>query len=40
VGAAHDEAPYKAPPNAPVLYIKTANTFTPQRAGHRACPRV
>lgn len=22
------EAPYKAPPNAPVLYIKTANTFT------------
>jgi 5-oxopent-3-ene-1,2,5-tricarboxylate decarboxylase / 2-hydroxyhepta-2,4-diene-1,7-dioate isomerase len=26
------EAPYKAPPNAPVLYIKTANTFTP--AGH------
>jgi 5-oxopent-3-ene-1,2,5-tricarboxylate decarboxylase/2-hydroxyhepta-2,4-diene-1,7-dioate isomerase len=26
------EAPYKAPPQAPVLYIKTANTFTP--AGH------
>lgn len=26
------EAPYKAPPNAPVLYIKTANTFT--AAGH------
>ncbi|WP_066269167.1 fumarylacetoacetate hydrolase family protein [Hydrogenophaga palleronii] len=23
------DAPYKAPPNAPVLYIKTANTFTP-----------
>jgi 5-oxopent-3-ene-1,2,5-tricarboxylate decarboxylase/2-hydroxyhepta-2,4-diene-1,7-dioate isomerase len=23
------EAPYKAPPNAPVLYVKTANTFTP-----------
>lgn len=23
------EAPYKAPPAAPVLYIKTANTFTP-----------
>ncbi len=23
------EAPYKAPPKAPVLYIKTANTFTP-----------
>lgn len=27
----HD-APYKAPPNAPVLYIKTANTFT--ASGH------
>ena len=27
----HD-APYKAPPQAPVLYIKTANTFTP--SGH------
>ncbi|MCB4363120.1 fumarylacetoacetate hydrolase family protein [Hydrogenophaga taeniospiralis] len=26
------EAPYKAPPQAPVLYIKTANTFTP--SGH------
>lgn len=26
------EAPYQAPPQAPVLYIKTANTFTP--AGH------
>lgn len=26
------EAPYKAAPNAPVLYVKTANTFTP--AGH------
>lgn len=23
------EAPYKAPPQAPVLYLKTANTFTP-----------
>jgi len=23
------EPPYKAPPQAPVLYIKTANTFTP-----------
>ncbi|MCD6664754.1 MAG: fumarylacetoacetate hydrolase family protein [Hydrogenophaga sp.] len=23
------EEPYKAPPQAPVLYIKTANTFTP-----------
>src|SRR3990167_4768081 len=26
------EAPYQAPPQAPVLYIKTANTFTP--SGH------
>jgi 5-oxopent-3-ene-1,2,5-tricarboxylate decarboxylase/2-hydroxyhepta-2,4-diene-1,7-dioate isomerase len=26
------EVPYKAPPQAPVLYIKTANTFT--EAGH------
>lgn len=24
-----NEAPYKAPPQAPVLYIKTANTFSP-----------
>lgn len=23
------EAPYQAPPRAPVLYVKTANTFTP-----------
>ena len=27
-----NEAPYKAPPSAPVLYVKTANTFT--AAGH------
>lgn len=27
-----NETPYKAPPQAPVLYIKTANTFTP--TGH------
>ena len=27
-----NDAPYKAPPNAPVLYIKTANTFT--ASGH------
>ena len=26
------ETPYKSPPQAPVLYIKTANTFTP--SGH------
>lgn len=24
-----NEPPYKAPPKAPVLYVKTANTFTP-----------
>ncbi|MDZ4357051.1 MAG: fumarylacetoacetate hydrolase, partial [Variovorax sp.] len=23
------EAPYKAPPKAPVLYVKTANTWSP-----------
>ena len=27
-----NEAPYKAPPKAPVLYIKTANTFAPCEA--------
>jgi 5-oxopent-3-ene-1,2,5-tricarboxylate decarboxylase / 2-hydroxyhepta-2,4-diene-1,7-dioate isomerase len=27
-----NDAPYKAPPNAPVLYVKTANTFT--ASGH------
>jgi len=33
-----NEAPYQAPPQAPVLYIKTANTFTP--SGHAiALPR-
>jgi 5-oxopent-3-ene-1,2,5-tricarboxylate decarboxylase/2-hydroxyhepta-2,4-diene-1,7-dioate isomerase len=26
------EAPYKAAPNAPVLYVKTANTFAPNAA--------
>ena len=26
------EAPYKAPPRAPVLYVKTANTYAPQGA--------
>jgi len=25
-------APYKAPPEAPILYVKTANTFTPHGA--------
>jgi 5-oxopent-3-ene-1,2,5-tricarboxylate decarboxylase / 2-hydroxyhepta-2,4-diene-1,7-dioate isomerase len=27
-----NEAPYKAPPKAPVLYVKTANTFSPSGA--------
>jgi len=27
-----NEPPYKAPPRAPVLYVKTANTFSPQGA--------
>lgn len=26
------EAPYKAPPKAPILYVKTANTFSPHGA--------
>lgn len=29
LGAQMNEAPYKAPPKAPVLYVKTANTWTP-----------
>ncbi len=29
LGQAMHQPPYKAPPAAPVLYIKTANTFTP-----------
>jgi 5-oxopent-3-ene-1,2,5-tricarboxylate decarboxylase / 2-hydroxyhepta-2,4-diene-1,7-dioate isomerase len=28
LGRRVDEPPYKAPPKAPVLYVKTANTFT------------
>ncbi|MBC7438132.1 MAG: fumarylacetoacetate hydrolase family protein [Bdellovibrionales bacterium] len=28
-----NEAPYKAPPKAPILYIKTANTWSPNGAG-------
>jgi 5-oxopent-3-ene-1,2,5-tricarboxylate decarboxylase/2-hydroxyhepta-2,4-diene-1,7-dioate isomerase len=27
-----NEAPYKAPPKAPILYVKTANTFSPHGA--------
>lgn len=27
-----NEAPYKAPPKAPILYVKTANTFSPSGA--------
>jgi 5-oxopent-3-ene-1,2,5-tricarboxylate decarboxylase/2-hydroxyhepta-2,4-diene-1,7-dioate isomerase len=29
LGAQMDQPPYKAPPRAPVLYIKTANTWSP-----------
>ncbi|MDM0111508.1 fumarylacetoacetate hydrolase family protein [Variovorax sp. J22R133] len=29
LGAQMNEPPYKAPPKAPVLYVKTANTWTP-----------
>ena len=32
-----NELPYKAPPKAPVLYVKTANTFSPSGA-HVALP--
>lgn len=32
LGAAMNEPPYKAPPKAPVLYVKTANTFSPNGA--------
>ena len=36
-----NEAPYKAPPKAPVLYIKPANTWSAARRGHsRAGTRV
>jgi 5-oxopent-3-ene-1,2,5-tricarboxylate decarboxylase/2-hydroxyhepta-2,4-diene-1,7-dioate isomerase len=28
-----NEAPYKAPPKAPILYVKTANTWSPHGAG-------
>jgi 5-oxopent-3-ene-1,2,5-tricarboxylate decarboxylase/2-hydroxyhepta-2,4-diene-1,7-dioate isomerase len=28
-----NEAPYKAPPKAPILYVKTANTWSPNGAG-------
>ena len=32
LGAAMHEAPYKAPPKAPILYIKPANTLSPNGA--------
>jgi 5-oxopent-3-ene-1,2,5-tricarboxylate decarboxylase/2-hydroxyhepta-2,4-diene-1,7-dioate isomerase len=32
LGAAMNEPPYKAPPKAPVLYVKPANTFSPNGA--------
>jgi 5-oxopent-3-ene-1,2,5-tricarboxylate decarboxylase/2-hydroxyhepta-2,4-diene-1,7-dioate isomerase len=34
------EAPYKAPPNAPILYVKTANTFSPDGAAIAVPARV
>ena len=34
------QAPYKAPPRAPVLYIKTANTWSASGAGIPVPPRV
>ena len=34
------EAPYKAPPKAPVLYVKTANTFSPAGAAIAVPARV
>ena len=34
------EPPYKAPPQAPVLFIKTANTFSPQGAAVALPTRV
>jgi 5-oxopent-3-ene-1,2,5-tricarboxylate decarboxylase/2-hydroxyhepta-2,4-diene-1,7-dioate isomerase len=36
LGDAVNEPPYKAPPKAPVLYVKPRNTF----AGHRASVRI
>lgn len=35
-----NEAPYKAPPKAPVLYVKTANTFSPSGANIPVPARV
>lgn len=35
-----NEAPYKAPPRAPVLYVKTANTFSPAGAAIAVPARV
>ena len=34
------EAPYKAPPNAPILYVKTANTFSADGAAITVPARV
>ena len=33
-----DQPPYKAPPKAPVLYVKTANTWTPSAGTGTAPP--
>jgi 5-oxopent-3-ene-1,2,5-tricarboxylate decarboxylase/2-hydroxyhepta-2,4-diene-1,7-dioate isomerase len=37
LGAQMNEAPYKAPPQAPVLYVKPANTWT-ENGGTIAIP--
>ncbi|RYY56372.1 MAG: fumarylacetoacetate hydrolase, partial [Comamonadaceae bacterium] len=34
------EAPYKAPPRAPILYVKTANTHSPDGASVPVPARV
>ncbi|HXD42662.1 MAG TPA: fumarylacetoacetate hydrolase family protein [Ramlibacter sp.] len=40
LGAKMNEVPYKAPPKAPVLYVKTANTFSADRADIQVPARV
>lgn len=35
-----NEAPYKAPPKAPVLYVKPANTWSPHQVAIPVPPRV
>jgi 5-oxopent-3-ene-1,2,5-tricarboxylate decarboxylase/2-hydroxyhepta-2,4-diene-1,7-dioate isomerase len=40
LGAQMNEAPYKAPPKAPVLYVKPANTWSENGGRHRDPGRV